>query len=242
MAISRTSLRPTAVLSGSATFGALAALITLAAPPALQPPFPILFYLKFDVSEVVDLSSFMIFGPTAGLLTALIHATILGTVAGGAGSGPFFGPSLKFLGVLSTYIGLLVASRIGKQSLLRTSLTMTSLALLTRVSLMTLANYFYIVFLAQTIFGINYAYFAQLVLSDAGINLTGTGLIIYILGLTAIYNAVHVVFSVLVSLLLVNTLMKRAPNLLQSRAWITRVLNPASGRATLSSRSERASP
>jgi riboflavin transporter FmnP len=198
--------------------------------------------LKFDVSEVVDLSSFMIFGPTAGLLTALIHATILGTVAGGAGSGPFFGPSLKFLGVLSTYIGLLVASRIGKQSLLRTSLTMTSLALLTRVSLMTLANYFYIVFLAQTIFGINYAYFAQLVLSDAGINLTGSGLIIYILGLTAIYNAVHVVFSVLVSLLLVNTLMKRAPNLLQSRAWITRVLNPASGRATLSSRSERASP
>src|SRR6266571_1075176 len=129
MTVSRTSLRPTAVLAGSATFGALASLITLAAPPALQPPFPILFYLKFDVAEVVDLSSFMIFGPTAGLLTALIHATILGTVAGGAGSGPFFGPSLKFLGVLSTYIGLLLASRVGKQSLLRASLTMTSLAL-----------------------------------------------------------------------------------------------------------------
>ncbi len=242
MAVSRTSLRPTAVLAGSATFGALASLITLAAPPALQPPFPILFYLKFDVSEVVDLSSFMIFGPTAGLLTALIHVTILGTVAGGAGSGPFFGPSLKFLGVLSTYLGLLLASRIGKQSLLRTSLVMTSLALITRVSVMTVANYFYIVFLAQTIFGINYAYFAQLVLSDAGINVTGSGLIIYILGLTAIYNAVHVVFSVLVSILLVNTLMKRAPNLLQSKAWITRVLDPASGRATLSSRSEQASP
>ncbi len=242
MAVSRTSLRPTAVLAGSATFGALASLITLAAPPALQPPFPILFYLKFDVSEVVDLSSFMIFGPTAGLLTALIHVTILGTVAGGAGSGPFFGPSLKFLGVLSTYLGLLLASRIGKQSLLRTSLIMTSLAIITRVSVMTVANYFYIVFLAQTIFGINYAYFAQLVLSDAGINLTGSGLIIYILGLTAIYNAVHVVFSVLVSILLVNTLMKRAPNLLQSRAWITRVLDPASGRATLSSRSGQTSP
>lgn len=228
MATSRTSLRPTAVLAGSATFGALASLITLAAPPALQPPFPILFYLKFDVAEVVDLSSFMIFGPTAGLLTALIHTTILGTVAGGAGSGPFFGPSLKFLGVISTYVGLLVASRFGKQSLLRTGLTMTSIALLTRVTLMTLANYFYIVFLAQTFFGINYTYFAQLVLSESGINLTGSGLIIYILGLTAIYNAVHVVFSVLVSLILVNTLMKRAPNLLQSRAWITRVLTSAS--------------
>src|SRR5437667_482043 len=108
MAVSRTPLRPTAVLAGSATFGALASLITLAAPPALQPPFPILFYLKFDVAEVVDLSSFMIFGPTAGLLTALIHALILGSVGGSAGAGPF-GASLKFLGVLTTYVGLLIA-------------------------------------------------------------------------------------------------------------------------------------
>ena len=242
MAVSRTSLRPTAVLAGSATFGALASLITLAAPPALQPPFPILFYLKFDVSEVVDLSSFMIFGPTAGLLTALIHVTILGTVAGGAGSGPFFGPSLKLVGVLSTYVGLFLASRIGKQSLLRTGLTMTSLALVSRVALTTVANYFYIVYLAQTIFGVDYTGFAQFVLSQSGVNLTGSGLIIYILGLTAIYNAVHVVFSVVVSLLLVSALMKRAPNLLQSQAWITRVLNPASGKATLPSRSEQASP
>src|SRR5947208_16301746 len=89
MAFSRTSLRPTAVLAGSATFGALASLIMLAAPPALQPPFPIMFYLKFDVAEVVHLSSFMIFGPTAGSLTALIHATILGTVAGGVVCGQF---------------------------------------------------------------------------------------------------------------------------------------------------------
>src|SRR5881296_380166 len=140
MVTSRSTLRPTTVISGSATFGALAALITLAAPPALQPPFPVLFYLKFDVAEVIDLSSLMIFGPSAGLLTALIHATILGTVAGGAGSGPFFGPSLKFLGVFSTYLGLFLASRIGKQSLLRTSLTMTSVALLTRVALTTVAN------------------------------------------------------------------------------------------------------
>lgn len=241
MAVSRRSLRPTAVLAGSATFGALASLITLAAPPALQPPFPILFYLKFDVSEVVDLSSLMIFGPTAGLLTALIHATILGTVAGGAGSGPFFGPSLKFLGVLSTYLGLLLASKIGKQSLMRTTLTMTSLALITRVTLMTVANYFYIVFLAQTVFGVDYTGFAQFVLSQSGVNLTGSGLIIYILGLTAIYNAIHVVFSVVVSLLLVNALMRRAPNLLQSRAWITRVLSPATGRPTLTSQSGQAS-
>jgi riboflavin transporter len=228
MMTSQTTLRPTTVLAGSATFGALAALITLAAPPALQPPFPILFYLKFDVAEVVDMSSFMIFGPTAGLLTAGIHAVILGAVAGGAGSGPFFGPSLKFIGVVTSYAGLLAASKLGRHGLKRTSLNMTSMAIVARVSLTTVANYVYIIFLAQLFFSTNYLGFAQLALNAAGIHLAGAGLIEFVLGLTAIYNLVHVIFSVLVSLLVVNTLLTRAPNLLGGSAWITRVLSPAS--------------
>lgn len=228
MVTSRTAPRPTTVLAGSATFGALAALITLAAPPALQPPFPILFYLKFDVAEVIDLSSFLIFGPTAGLLTAGIHAVILGSVAGGAGSGPFFGPSLKFLGVLSSFAGLIIASRMGKHGIVRTAANMTVLGLVTRVSLMTVVNYLYIVTIAQSVFGIDYTGFAQFVLSKSGLNLTGAGLIEYILGLTAIYNAVHVIFSIVISTLIVNTLLRRAPDLLESRAWIIRLLSPAS--------------
>jgi riboflavin transporter len=228
MVTSRATLRPTTVLAGSATFGALAALITLAAPPALQPPFPILFYLKFDVAEVVDMSSFLMFGPTAGLLTAGIHAVILGAVAGGAGSGPFFGPSLKFIGVITSYVGLLAASKFGKHRLMRTSFNMTLMGAVARVSLTTVANYVYIIFLAQIFFGTNYLGFAQFVLSEAGINLTGAGLIEFVLGLTAIYNLVHVIFSVLVSLIVVNTLLTRAPNLLGGGAWITRVLSPAS--------------
>ena len=226
MVTSRSTLRPTTVISGSATFGALAALITLAAPPALQPPFPVLFYLKFDVAEVLDLSSFMIFGPSAGLLTAGIHALILGSVGGSAGAGPF-GASLKFLGVLTTYVGLLIASRFGRSRLVGTGLKMTLSSLGTRVSLMTVANYLYIVFLAQVVFGMSYLDYPQFLLSQAGINLTGVGLIEYVLALTAVYNAVHVVFSVLVSLLVVNTLLTRAPNLLQTGAWITRLLSPA---------------
>ncbi len=211
------------MLAGSATFGALASLITLLAPPALQPPFPILFYLKFDIAEVVDLSAFMVFGPVAGLVTAIIHAGILATAPGGTGP---FGASLKFLAVLSTYAGLIIASRFGKQTLIKTGVTMTLFSLFTRVALMTVANYFYVVFLAQTVFGVDYTGFAQFVLSQSGINVSGSGFIAYVLGLTAIYNAIHVVFSVIVSLLVVNTLLNRAPNLLQSRAWITNLLGP----------------
>ena len=185
-----------------------------------------MFYLKFDVAEVLDLSSFMIFGPSAGLLTAGIHALILGSVGGSAGAGPF-GASLKFLGVLTTYVGLLIASRFGRSRLVGTGLKMTLSSLGTRVSLMTVANYLYIVFLAQVVFGMSYLDYPQFLLSQAGINLTGVGLIEYVLALTAVYNAVHVVFSVLVSLLVVNTLLTRAPNLLQAGAWITRLLSPA---------------
>lgn len=223
MAVPRTSLNSTVILAGSSTFGALASLITLLAPPALQPPFPILFYLKFDVAEVVDLSAFMIFGPVAGLLTAIIHAVILASAPGGTGP---FGASLKFLAVLSTYAGLVIASRFGRQSLLRTGVAMTLSSLFARVLLMTAVNYFYIIFLAQTVFGVDYTGFAQFVLGRAGISLTGDSLIGYILGLTAIYNGIHVVFSVVVSLLVVSTLLNRAPNLFQSRAWITNLLGP----------------
>lgn len=233
MVTSRATLRPTTVLAGSAVFGALAALITLAAPPALQPPFPILFYLKFDVAEVVDLSSFMIFGPSAGLLTAGIHGLILGTVGGAAGFGPF-GASLKFLGVLTTYVGLWLASRFGKSRIVGAGLKMTLLGLLTRVSLMTVVNYLYILFISQIVFGMDYLGYPQFLLSQVGINVSGAGLIGYVLLLTAVYNAVHVIFSMVVSLLLVNTLLTRAPNLLQTGAWISRLLNPASKR-TLSS-------
>ncbi|MBO0889115.1 hypothetical protein J2P12_08460, partial [Candidatus Bathyarchaeota archaeon] len=158
--MSRTSLRPTTVLAGSAVFGALAALLTLAVPPALQIPFPILFYLRFDVAEVVDLSSFMLFGPSAGLLTAVIHAVILGSVGGSAGFGPF-GASLKFLGVVTTYAGLLIVSRFGKRPLAGTGLKMTLTSLGTRVSLMTVVNYLYIIFISQVVFGMDYLGYPQ---------------------------------------------------------------------------------
>lgn len=226
MAVSRTALRPTTILAGSAVFGALAALITSVAPPALQPPFPILFYLKFDVAEVVDFSSFLIFGPTAGLLTAGIHALILGTVGGSAGFGPF-GASLKFFGVLTSYLGLWFASRLGKSGIVGTGLKMTFLSLATRVSLMTLVNYLYIIVLSQVVFGMDYLSYPQYLLSLVGVNVSGTTLIGYVLALTAAYNAVHLVFSAVVSLVLVNTLLTRAPNLLQSGSWIARLLKPA---------------
>src|SRR3989441_2608590 len=120
---------PTVVIAGAATFGALAALISLLAPPVIQPSFPILFYLKFDIAEIVDVTAFLIFGPIAGLVPATVHATILTAAPGGAGP---FGARLKFLSVLSTYGGLLLASRPRKPKALKTGSIMTVSCVVTR--------------------------------------------------------------------------------------------------------------
>ena len=215
------NIKPTVVIAGAATFGALAALISLLAPPAIQPSFPILFYLKFDVAEIVDVAAFLIFGPVAGLVTAAVHGTILTAAPGGAGP---FGASLKFLSVLSTYGGLILASKLGRHKLLTTGSIMTVAGILARVVVMTLVNYLYLIVLAQAVFGIDYASFAQFTLSQVGVNLTGTGFVVYILGLTAIFNAIHAVFSIVVSLVLVNAILTRAPQLVAGREWIRRTL------------------
>src|SRR5256885_9863870 len=135
------NIRPTVVIAGAATFGALAALIPLLAPPVIQPSFPILFYLKFDIAEIADVTAFLIFGPIAGLVTATVHATILTAAPGGAGP---FGASLKFLSVLSTYGGLILASRLGKHKLLTTGSIMTVSGVLARVGLIDLLDLLYL--------------------------------------------------------------------------------------------------
>jgi hypothetical protein len=96
---------------------------------------------------------------------------------------------------------------------------------------MTAVNYLYIISIAQLVFGMDYLGYPQFLLSQVGINVSGAALIGYVLLLTAVYNAIHVVFSVVVSLLLVNSLLTRAPNLLpadSTGAWITRLLSPGS--------------
>jgi riboflavin transporter FmnP len=225
MRVNNARVKPTVATAGAATFGALASMITIVLGPALQPSFPVLPYLKFDLAEVVDVTAFLLFGPVAGFLTALVHFVILSVAPGGTGP---FGASLKFLAVLSTYLGIIVAARLGRHSFRRMGFSMTAAGLLTRVALMTVVNYLYIVFLAQLLFGQNYLGFAQFILAKAGINLAGSELIAYVLGLTAIFNAIHALFSLVISLAVVSALISRAPHLLRSRAWVMNCLRLSS--------------
>jgi riboflavin transporter FmnP len=209
----------TASLAGAATFGALAYLIGLVIPSAIQPPFPILIYLKFDPSEIIDITSLLIFGPAVGVVTATIHFIILTVTSGNP-----FGPSLKYLGVLSTYLGIILAARFGKHNLLKTGLLATAFGIIARASLMTAVNYVYFIYLAQTAFGINYQGFAQGVLQGAGFNVEGLQLVYIILGLTAIYNGIHAILSIVGSLIITVALVTRAPQMFEARSWLTKKL------------------
>src|SRR5712692_1558618 len=212
---------PTVIVAGAATFGALAAMLTIVLGPALQPSFPILLYLKFDFAEVVDVIAFLVFGPVAGHLTAIVHGDILAAAPGGTGG---FGASLKFLAVLTTYAGISLASRLGKQTLRRAGVSMVAFSVVTRVLLMTLVNYLFIIFFAKVLFNQDYLSFAQFLLTSAGINLSGSQLVTYVLGLTGVFNAIHAVFTVTLSLVIVGALLRRAPQLLESRAWFANYL------------------
>ena len=211
----------TITLAGAATFGALAYLVGVIVPAAIQPPFPILPYLKFDPAEIMDVSSLLIFGPIVGIVTATIHFLIL-TVTSPDGNP--FGPSLKYLGVLSTYGGIIVASRFGKHNLVKTGLLATAFGIVSRVTLMTVVNYVYFVYAAQAAFGVNYQAFAKGILQGAGFNVDGLQLIYLILGLTAIYNGLHAILSIVGSLVIVTALVTRVPQLLESRSWLTKKL------------------
>jgi len=196
-------------------------MLTIVLGPALQPSFPILLYLKFDFAEVVDVIAFLVFGPVAGLLTAIVHGGILAAAPGGTGG---FGASLKFLAVLTTYAGISLASRLGKQTLRRAGVSMVAFSVVTRVLLMTVVNYLFIIFFAKVLFNQDYLAFAQFLLTSAGINLSGSQLVTYVLGLTALFNAIHAVFTVTLSLVIVGALLRRAPQLLESRAWFANYL------------------
>ena len=215
---SRVSVRPVVAIAGAGVFGAFASMVTIALGPALQPSFPILSYLRFDPAEIIDMVALLLFGPIAGTLTATVHFIILSFAPGGTGP---FGASLKYLAVLSTFVGVILVSRLGKLSFRRAGASMTISGLLVRVALTTLANYLYLIFLAKFLFGQDYAFFAQLTLSKAGINLTGSEFVTFILGLTAVFNAAHAVLTMVLSLFITGALLKRAPQWLEARAWFT---------------------
>lgn len=205
-------------------FGSFAAVITVVTA-GIQPPFPILPFLKFDPAELFSVLAFLIFGPVAAFITATVHWIFLTARA----STPL-GPTVKFAAVLSTLLGLWVGSRLYERFLGRfrqLSVAMGSmigLATLSRVSVLLLVNYFVFTYIGPVIFGIQYLQFSEKTLQTTlGLQFAGPWeLLIAMLFYTSIYNVLHALFSVGVPYFIFTPLSLKVPEIASGHPWISR--------------------
>lgn len=146
----------------------------------VEAPFYPLVYLKFDAAEIPSALTFMLVGPRWGYVCALAHyAGLL------ASRGDPLGPTMKFLAVASMLLGMQLAG--GR---LRLAL---ALGALVRVAAMSAANLVVVCIL--------FPYWLPVIaelLRRAGIPVyTQADAMTAALLLTAAYNCIHVLLSVL---------------------------------------------
>ena len=216
--------------TGSAVMGALAALTTLMVPARIQPSFPLLPFLKFDPAELFSVLAFLIFGPVPAVITATVHWLFLTAT----GVDTPLGPAVKFVSVLSTLFGLWLGSLAYRWSGIkqyRNSVVlffMLSFAIITRVMVLLVVNYFVFTYIGPVIFGIDYLGFSQQTLQGT-LHMQFAGpsqVLMAMLLFTSLFNALHAVFSVAVPFIVMTPLSSMVPQLSSGHPWISRLSKP----------------
>jgi len=185
----------TASVAGSAIFSALA-LVLAGASQAVGLNFPLIPYLQFDVGEVAIILAFFIFGPIPALVSSVVEFGGLMVF----GQQVPVGPLLKLFALVSTvagmWVGTKVASRGGETSMFRLVGWSTAMGAAARAIVMTLPNFYLIVYLygLSAIEGALKAPF-----SLVGVGLTDANALWVVLGITALFNVVQLLFVMVIS-------------------------------------------
>lgn len=214
-------------LTGAAVFGSLAALSTVIVPARIQPSFPILPFLRFDPAELFSVLAFLIFGPIPACVVATVHWMFLTAT----GSGAPLGPAVKFASVLSTIVGLWCGSEAHNRlppryrSISTAVGCMLLFAIVARVGILLVANYFVFTYIGPVIFGIDYVGFSQRTLQTTlGMEFAGPWQVLLAMLLyTSIFNGLHAVFSVLVPYIIFTPLSVKIPEIASGNPWISRL-------------------
>ena len=217
-------------LTGAAVMGALAALTTVILPARIQPSFPILPFLKFDPAELFSVLAFFIFGPIPALVTATVHWIFLTAT----GTDTPLGPAVKFASVLSTLLGLWLGSMIYRRLAVKHNRvsfalgTMLAFAIVARVLILVVINYFVFTYIGPVIFGINYLGFSQQTLQGTlGMQFAGPWQVLTAMLLfTSVFNALHAVFSVAVPYVVFTSLYSKVPQIASGHPWISNLSKP----------------
>jgi riboflavin transporter FmnP len=182
-------------------------------------------FLRFDPAELFSVLAFLIFGPIAAVITAIVHWLFLTLTSGSP-----LGPTVKFASVLSTILGLWVGARLYRQiarANRHKSLVvgfMLGLAVLTRVGLLLIVNYFVFTYIGPVIFGIDYLGFSERTLQlTLGLQFAGSWQVLMaMLFYTSVFNGLHAAFSVLLPYMIFTPLSLKIPEIASGHPWISR--------------------
>ena len=159
-------------------------------------PFPLLPFLKFDLAEIPDTISLLLFGWKYGLLTAVAHWFALVVTASGLALSPPPIPQLmKLLAVLGMFLGISVAQHVYRnpRSEKRKIAVITSAGVVSRVLVM--APVVFILY--YILFPETYLAFGKKVLTSVGIKVTGNLIAASLITLfTSIFNAVSAAYLI----------------------------------------------
>lgn len=176
-------------------------------------PYPLLPYLKFDFAEIPVMLSLLLGGLYPGLVTAVIHWIGL-TIA----RGWFLGPLMKFLAVAPMVIGFWLGMRIMRKDLLllRSIAVALSFGIVLRVIVCAIINTAVLLFIAP-----EYLRFSAACLKAIGMSVSSEiDALSWTLIFNAVFNALHVIFSAAIAIILFIAIIKRIPGLAE-RAWLS---------------------
>ena len=215
-------------LAGAAVFGSLAALSTVIISARIQPAFPILPFLRFDPAELFSVLAFLIFGPVPAFIVATVHWIFLTAT----GSGTPLGPAVKFAAVIATLIGLWIGSRVYHrlvnryQGLWFAVACMLVFAVVARVGILLIVNYYVFTYIGPVIFGIDYLSFSQKTLqATLGLQFAGPwDVVVAMLLYTSIFNVLQTVFSIIIPYIIFMPLSVKIPEIASGNPWISKFM------------------
>ncbi|MGA1974506.1 MAG: hypothetical protein ABSG92_02630 [Conexivisphaerales archaeon] len=204
------------VIVGGAVFGALAVILTFISQ-WLVLSFPLVPYLQFDLGEIAILLAFFIFGPAPALTASVVEFITLMLI----GANVPVGPVLKLVAIVSSlagiWLGMALASRSRHATVGRAAGFGTTLGLISRAILMTLANYVVII-LIYTVPGI--VAFVSASFALIGVTLTDSNALALVLGFTAIFNVLQLLFVACVSYAILSMPQVRNAGAARRTLWV----------------------
>ncbi len=201
----------------AASFGALAALLTVL---PLSFPYPVIPYLKFDLAELPVVVAFLGFGPVAGGVTAVVYWLVLNLV----GEFTPIGPAMKFLAIGSMLLGVWMGSKVYRRRTTAAPLLFNFILVggAVRILATTLANYVLLTLLFPDFLELATSMVRAATGLTAGSQLDA---LLVVLFFTAIYNLIHAVLSIIPSALIVVKISSRGVfRSSVNQAWLTKLL------------------